>query len=613
MLGHLASLIKPRIVALLCVTGVAAALAAGGGPPTVLIAFLLAGATIAAGSAALNCYYDRDLDRHMSRTADRPLPSGDLSPRVALTFTIGLLAVGTTVGLATLPPISVAFMWLGVLAYAGLYTAGLKRRHPIGVVLGGSAGSFPVLAGWTAVAPPETIVSLGAGAAPWLMAALVFVWTPAHAWALAYVYREDFAAAGVPTLPAVAGVERVSTAVWRWALGTVAVAALVVPITGVVYAAALIVATPFLLGAYWRFYRARTERAAVRAFFASNTFLAAIFAGWAASGLLDPSPFAVLAVAGLTLGLFAWVGRASPALDGVPADVDPLLAWVTGDDLPETDPAATPSHGPPSFVEDSETQPVRPDGGSTETEPATGDDGGLGSPIATVPEWVASAWQTLRSVYYANSVSWRVFKTGGLVFLGFFCWAGANVVLSYRPGWTPLYLLLSYGFLLVIYGPIHHLVVIPLSFRLRRRPDRLSRVGRRLPTAMLVGFFVAVGLLALNPVGPMLIDFTAALSTATGGDVDPALLCTTGTDDATAAVHCHLDSSEGISRVVVESGGQEVLVDDAPPFDFILQETELRETMDQKRFTVKLEGKNGDLLRQYTRSLSMIDDGQIGN
>ena len=608
MLAHLASLIKPRIVALLCVTGLSAALAAGGGPLPTLVAFLLAGGTIAAGSAALNCYYDRTLDRHMARTADRPLPSGDLSPHVALAFAIGLLVLGTALGLFTLPRISVAFMWLGVLSYAGLYTAGLKRRTPIGVVLGGSAGSFPVLAGWTAVAPLGPIATLDA-VAPWLMAGLVFVWTPAHAWALAYVYREDFAAADVPTLPAVADGERVATAVWRWALGTVVVAGLVAPFAGPLYAVALVVATPFFLLAYWRFRVDRTERAAVRAFFASNTFLAVVFAGWATSGLLAPTPLVAVAVCVAFLALFWGIGTARPSLRGVPASVDPIVGSIRA----RVGPTPQQTAGEPTGTT------LRPDGGpadseTTKTERSAGDDGrSLGTPVAAVTGALRSGWQTLRSVYYANSVSWRVFKSGALVFLGFFSWAGSNIMLSYRPEWTPLYLTLAYGFLLVIYGPIHHVVVIPLSFRLRRRPDWRSRVGRRLPTAMLVVFFLGVIVLAINPVGPMLIDFTAALSSATGADVDPALLCTTGGEAGQAAVHCHLDSSEGIARVVVESGGEQVVVDDAPPFDFTLRESELRSTMDQQRFTVKLENEDGSLIRQYTRSLGMIDDGKIGN
>lgn len=321
---HLASLVKPRIVALLVVTGVAAVGAAGGVPPATLAAFALAGALVAAGSAALNCWYDRDLDRHMERTADRPLPSGDLDHRVALAFALGLVAAGTAVGLATLPAESVAYMLLGAASYAGLYTVGLKRRHWLGVVLGGSAGSFPVLAGWTVVRPLEP--------AALAMAALVFAWTPAHAWALAFVYRDDFRAADVPTLPAVASPSLVRRAVWHSTVAAVLVAAVVLPLTGSLYAATAAVVVPAFAWAFRSFRTRGSEASAVRAFFTSNLALALLFAGWALDGLVAASApgtaawalFAAAALAGL------WLRR--PALRGVSAArvPSPVRAARTG-------------------------------------------------------------------------------------------------------------------------------------------------------------------------------------------------------------------------------------------------------------------------------------------
>ncbi|WP_256301418.1 heme o synthase [Haloarchaeobius salinus] len=307
------SLVKPRIVTLLCVTGLFALLAAGGGSPSVVVGFVVAGALIAASSAALNCWYDRELDRHMERTADRPLPSGALDHRVALAFAVGLFVVGSLVGLATLPAGAVGYMWLGVAAYVGLYTVGLKRRHWTGVVLGGSAGSFPVLAGWTAVAPlsVEAVV----------MAAVVFAWTPAHAWALAHVYRADFAAAGVPTLPVVADETVVRRAVWYSVWTTLVVAALLVPFAGLLYAVTLAVAGgAFVLG-YRGFRHTGSDPDAVRAFFTSNLFLATLFVAWGVSGLV---PGADTALAGVALvavpALFVGLWNARPALRGVRAE-----------------------------------------------------------------------------------------------------------------------------------------------------------------------------------------------------------------------------------------------------------------------------------------------------
>jgi protoheme IX farnesyltransferase len=275
--GTLLSLTKPRIAGLLCLTGVTASFAAGGLPAPTLLAFALAGFGMAGGAAALNCYYDRDIDPGMAQTADRPLARGRLDPRLALAFGLALLGAAAAVAAWRLPPVAVGYMWLGVAAYVGLYTVLLKRRHWSAVVLGGSAGSFPVLAGWTAVRPLS--------AAAVAMAALVFVWTPAHAWALAVVYREDFAAAGIPTLPVVADAERVRRAVWLSALATVAVAAALVPAAGPVYLGAAAPACGLFLLAYRAFARRGGDALAVRAFFTSNVALATAFVGWGLSGV----------------------------------------------------------------------------------------------------------------------------------------------------------------------------------------------------------------------------------------------------------------------------------------------------------------------------------------
>ncbi|AZH27025.1 protoheme IX farnesyltransferase [Haloplanus aerogenes] len=319
MLRDLLSLTKPRIAALLCLTGTGATFAAGGLPLAELVVFVLAGLGMAGGAAACNCYYDRDIDPVMDRTADRPLARGTLAPRTALAFGVGLLAAATGLGLWALPLQSVVYMWLGVAAYVGLYTVLLKRRHWLGVVLGGSAGSFPVLAGWTAIRPLS--------AAAVVMATLVFVWTPAHAWALAVVYRDEFAAAGVATLPAVTSLDRVRRAVWASALGTVAVAALLVPLAGPVYAGTLAAGVPLFLVAYRAYHRGGGEPRAVRAFFTSNTFLAVAFVAWGVDGVVALEPTAaylVAAAATVTAFVGCWIAR--PSLDGVRASPPPT--WV---------------------------------------------------------------------------------------------------------------------------------------------------------------------------------------------------------------------------------------------------------------------------------------------
>ncbi len=318
---HLWSLVKPRIVALLCVTGVFAVYAAGGASSATVASFVAAGALVAAASAAYNCWYDRELDRHMDRTAGRPLPSGDLDHRVAFAFATALIVAGTAVGLAWLPVETVVYMLAGVASYVLVYTVGLKRRHWMGVVLGGSAGSFPVLAGWTAVRPLSTEALV--------LAAVVFVWTPAHAWALAHVYREDFTAAGVPTLPVVASARRVRRAVWYSAVGTLVVAAAAVPFAPAPYATVLAVGGVLFLAGFRQYHREGTDAAAVRAFFTSNTFLAVLFVAWGVGGAAGGvGPVGKLAAAAGTAAMFAWLWTARPALDGVESAPPVEYHWV---------------------------------------------------------------------------------------------------------------------------------------------------------------------------------------------------------------------------------------------------------------------------------------------
>jgi protoheme IX farnesyltransferase len=311
---HLWSLVMPRIVTLLCVTGAFSLLAAGGASAVTLAGFVVAGACVAASAAAWNCWYDRNLDQHMARTADRPLPSGRLDHRVAAAFATALLLAGTALGLALLPLRSVVYMLLGFAAYVGLYTVALKRHHWLGVVLGGSAGSFPVLAGWSAVRPLTV--------EPVLMALVVFAWTPAHAWALAYVYRDEFASVDVPTLPVVVSTATVQRGIRYAVWSTVATVAAVGIFAGPPYAATAVVGSALFVLGFRPFLRVGTERAAVRAFFTSNLFLAVLFAAWGAGGVAPGlAPWSGLLALATVPALFVGMWTAQPSLRGVPASV----------------------------------------------------------------------------------------------------------------------------------------------------------------------------------------------------------------------------------------------------------------------------------------------------
>ncbi|MFB6196439.1 MAG: UbiA family prenyltransferase, partial [Haloplanus sp.] len=156
----------------------------------------------------------------------------------------------------------------------------------------------------------------------------VFVWTPAHAWALAVVYRDEFATAGVATLPVVSSPDRVRRAIWMSALGTVAVVASLVPFAGPVYAATAVVAVPPFLFAYGTFAHDGGEARAVRAFFTSNTLLAAVFVGWGVGGVASGRPVAIVAAAATCL-LFAGTWLARPSLRGVSAPPSGVTTLAT--------------------------------------------------------------------------------------------------------------------------------------------------------------------------------------------------------------------------------------------------------------------------------------------
>ncbi len=193
------ALTKPRIVELLLVTTIPAMVLAARGMPSVwLVLATLVGGALAAGSAnTINCYVDRDIDQLMKRTQGRPLARHEVSPVAALRFGIVLGALSTLLLALSVNVASALLADAAILFYVFVYTLGLKRRTPSNIVIGGAAGCFPVLIGWSAVTG-------GVGLPAVLLFAVVFLWTPPHFWSLAMRFRDDYAAAGVPMLPVVA-------------------------------------------------------------------------------------------------------------------------------------------------------------------------------------------------------------------------------------------------------------------------------------------------------------------------------------------------------------------------------------------------------------------------
>lgn len=220
-------LTKPRIIELLLVTTVPAMfLAAGGVPPLLLVLNTMIGGCLAAASAnVFNCVLDRDIDETMRRTRRRPLPRHTVGTRAATIF-------GAVLGVAATIWFGLFVNWLSaVLAllanalYVFVYTIWLKRRTSQNIVWGGIAGCFPPLIGWTAVTGSVAL-------APFVLFAIVFFWTPPHTWALAFRYREDYAAADVPMLPVVMPAPAVAKRIMIYSGLTVVTSLLLWPVAG---------------------------------------------------------------------------------------------------------------------------------------------------------------------------------------------------------------------------------------------------------------------------------------------------------------------------------------------------------------------------------------------
>jgi protoheme IX farnesyltransferase len=222
---HYVALTKPRIIELLLVTTFPTMFLAQHGLPSLsLIASTLVGGTLSAGAAnTLNCYLDRDIDKVMHRTENRPLVTGAISPPAALRFG-AVLTVASTLWLGLLVNWLSAALSVGAIAlYVGVYTMLLKRRTPQNIVWGGAAGCMPVLIGWSAVtsslAWPPVILFL-----------VIFFWTPPHYWPLSMSFKDEYKAAGVPMLPVVAQDAAVARQVVLYSWATVVVSVTLVPV-----------------------------------------------------------------------------------------------------------------------------------------------------------------------------------------------------------------------------------------------------------------------------------------------------------------------------------------------------------------------------------------------
>lgn len=284
-------LLKPRVVSLVVFTGaVGLLLAPGQLPPALAFTAVLCIALGAGAAGALNMWWEHDIDALMRRTASRPIPAGRITPGAALGYGVVLGAFSVvTLGLAT-NLLAAGILALSIFFYVGIYTIWLKRRTAQNIVIGGAAGAFPPIIGWAAVTGDVTLL-------PILLFAIVFAWTPPHFWALALFAHADYARAGVPMLPVVAGARETRRQVLLYTVGLLplGLAPWTLGYTGPLYAAvALLVGLGFVRHglAVWREAQDPTGRsldndaAAKRCFRYSLGYLAAIFGALAIDHLV---------------------------------------------------------------------------------------------------------------------------------------------------------------------------------------------------------------------------------------------------------------------------------------------------------------------------------------
>ncbi|MVQ43024.1 protoheme IX farnesyltransferase [Microbacterium sp. MAH-37] len=287
--GYVA-LTKPRVMELLLVSTVPVMILAKGGTPFtwsdvgLIVATVLGGAMSAGSAASFNMYLDRDIDVHMKRTENRPLVTGEVSPRGALVFSWVLAVVSTAWLWWTTNWLAATLSAVAIFFYVVIYTMILKRRTEQNIIWGGIAGCFPVLIGWTAVT----------GSLAWppmVLFVLVFLWTPAHYWPLSMKYKDDYDDVDVPMLGVTRSPSQVGLQVILYAWATVACSLLLIPVAGMglVYTVSALVFGGWFIYESHRLYNRAVhgnEPRPMRVFHASITYLTLIFLAVAVDPLM---------------------------------------------------------------------------------------------------------------------------------------------------------------------------------------------------------------------------------------------------------------------------------------------------------------------------------------
>ncbi len=281
--GAYVALTKPRIIELLLVTTVPTQIVAEQGiPPLWLMVATVFGGTLAAGGAnAINMYVDRDIDKLMTRTQNRPLATGAIEPRNALVFAVILEVAAFAFLWGTVNLLSAVLAVSACLFYVFVYTLWLKRTSTHNIVIGGAAGAVPVLVGWASV-------TNSLDWAPVVLFAVIFIWTPPHYWPLAMKYRDDYAAADVPMLPVVADDRTTCGRIIAYTLVLWALTIVFAPVAdmGTTYVVSAVALGGVFTYQAIRLFRDPTQARAMRVFGWSITYVTLLFGAMAVDQLV---------------------------------------------------------------------------------------------------------------------------------------------------------------------------------------------------------------------------------------------------------------------------------------------------------------------------------------
>ncbi|HJS32663.1 MAG TPA: heme o synthase [Alphaproteobacteria bacterium] len=268
------ALLKPRVMSLVVFTALAGYMVAPGALHPVLAAIAVLCVAVGAGAAgAINMWYDRDIDAVMSRTRERPIPAGRMDPAEALGFGVVLAIASVVVMALAVNLAAAALLALSIAFYVFVYTIWLKRRTPQNIVIGGAAGAFPPMIGWAAASGEVSLASLA-------LFAIIFMWTPPHFWALSLFRSQEYAKAGVPMLPVVAGVSETKRQIVLYAvlLAPLSLVPSALGLAGYVYAVGVGALSLLFVAGALAVWRESGDAAAKRLFGYSIVYLFLVFA-----------------------------------------------------------------------------------------------------------------------------------------------------------------------------------------------------------------------------------------------------------------------------------------------------------------------------------------------